>query len=396
MTSNHPPRPSLERHWIVITILTMAAISCDSRWFDMQRTRQAAVERTRPAELQAAPSETLSPDNRLAPKVEIRVYVSPRYSTELLDWRNQLDTTLEYANRLLEPSLNVRLAIQEVRSWKPEEGGPDLQKALTDLTEIDRAPDRVWVLGLVGSVPRAAISIHELGVANIMGNHMVLRNMNDAREYDAIQQQLHGASEQERHAIYHERKRHKMAAVLLHEFAHTLGVPHELAQKTMMNPTYDAKVEGYSNEVLGAMRISLQHRLQGDSSQNGAFAQKLTQHVEQTASTWVPSDRDELLGRLRSMGGAARDPRTTSPRIAELSEAENAMFADVHNDLEAKRLLDAFNKGQPLFSRYPNVYKVQELRCQIAMARGGVWNEIQKECEPLMRMTDEMIEGKKK
>ena len=251
-------------------------------------------------------------------------------------------------------------------------------------------------MGLVGSIPRAAISIHELGVANMMGRHMVLRTMNDAREYDAIQRYLQGASEEERRRIYHQRKRHKMAAVLLHEFAHTLGVPHESGSKRMMNPTYDAKVEGYSDEVLGVMRISLEYRLDGNSSQHGALVEELARYVERTASTWVASEREELLGQLRTTGVAPENQRDSTQRIGELSEAENDLFADARRDLGAKRLSDAFAKAQPLFSRYPTVYRVQELRCQIAMEMGGAWNEVQKECEPLMQLTNELIEGKQK
>ncbi len=402
MKSNNLPRRSSGRFWVSIAALAMSFFACDSRWFEMQRARQAAAQQAKPSELHASEDGTSPAGHRLARKVDLRVYVSPRYATELVEWRNQFDAMIDDANRLLEPSLHVRLVIQDVRTWKPAEGDPDLNKALTELATLDPAPDKVWVIGLVGSVPRAAISIHELGVANIWGKHMVLRTMNDAQEYDSIQQHLLGVDEQERRTIYRQRKRHKTTAVFLHEFAHTLGVPHELAQKTMMNPTYDAKVEGFGDEVLGAMRISLDHRIGAEPSPEPAFTQALAGYLEQTSATWVPSDRDDLLRQLRVSGSAAKAETSTGEvkavdvAIAGLSEADQKVFAEARNDHRNKRWADAFQKAQPLFLRYPDVYEVYELRCQIAMDRGGAYQHVEKECARLTQFTDEMVEGANK
>src|SRR5688572_4177271 len=85
--------------WLGLGVAAMALLSssCDSRWFDMQRAQEAAVERLRPGELQGGEG---SADHRLVRRLEVRVYVSPRYSTELVGWRDQLDTMIDDANKV--------------------------------------------------------------------------------------------------------------------------------------------------------------------------------------------------------------------------------------------------------------------------------------------------------
>jgi hypothetical protein len=149
------------------------------------------------------------------------------------------------------------------------------------------------------------------------------------------------------------------------------------------------------------MRMSLDHRIGAEPSADPAFAQALAGYVERTSATWVPSDRDDLLRQLRVSGSPARpaapagESKASDVPIAGLSEADQKVFAEARNDHRNKRWSEARQKAQPLFSRYPNVYEVYELRCQIAMDRGGAFEEVQKECARLTQFTDEMVDGQK-
>jgi len=46
----------------------------------------------------------------------------------------------------------------------------------------------------------------------------------------------------------------------------------------------------------------------------------------------------------------------------------------------------AGNTAKPLFSRYPKVFSVQDLRCQIAMKRDG-WPGAEPECKTLRKLS---------
>ena len=64
-----------------------------------------------------------------------------------------------------------------------------------------------FVLGLVGSLPRVEFSFHQLGMAGLLGKHLVVRAMNDDAEFKYIQHQLDELDELAlRNAGMHERK----------------------------------------------------------------------------------------------------------------------------------------------------------------------------------------------
>jgi hypothetical protein len=79
-----------------------------------------------------------------------------------------------------------------------------------------------------------------------------------------------------------------------------------------------------------------------------------------------------------------------------LSEAARTTFAQAVRGRQAGHLADAWDKAQPLFTGYPGVYAVRELRCQLAMQMGGAWEHVQAHCDPLTKLTDEMLKGTKR
>ncbi|HEU4405738.1 MAG TPA: hypothetical protein VFS43_10640 [Polyangiaceae bacterium] len=75
---------------------------------------------------------------------------------------------------------------------------------------------------------------------------------------------------------------------------------------------------------------------------------------------------------------------------AALALATPSCFFDSSWELAAGRLAEAWAKAEPLFGRYPKAYEVQELRCQLAMKRGGSMPQVRSHCERLLQLTDEM------
>ncbi len=206
-----------------------------------------------------------------------------------------------------------------------------------------------------------------------------------------------------------QRRRHKTATVFLHEIGHTLGAPHEVDATTIMHGRYGSKVTGYSDAAAGLMRLALAHRLDPGAQSEQAFAGALLAHVEGTSVSWVPDERDALLARLRREAspppsppptrGRRRSPTSPAPSppdppagpapdpLATLTITDRHAYDHAVEHLHARRLADAWVQAQPLFTAYPDVAAVQDLRCQIAMARGGDWTEVQAQCAPLMSIT---------
>ena len=374
----------------------------DSRWFEARRAQASVAEHAKASELRATAAEGARPQGAAAHVLRVRAYATPRYASEVLRWSQQLSALLDDAGQVLGPTLDARLEIAGTKAWSPRGGEGDIDAACAELAEMDPGQGVDWVVGFVGSVPRVELSFHQLGVGRVLGKHIVLRAMNDAKEYDAIQQAFPDLDDEKRRALYHQRKRHKATAVLLHELGHTLGVPHERDEKTIMHPVYSTKFEAYSDPAATLMRLSLDHRLHPDPAGDQVLTSALIAHLERTSASWVATERDDLLARLRaarppSAPPSAAPPRPTPPsqrsraqpaappaappavapqqapatpatsQLAKLGEADRALFEEALREQRAGRKPDAWSKAEPLFSRYPDVYEVQDLRCQLAM-----------------------------
>ena len=387
----------------------MAALVCsscffDSRWVDMKVSQAAAVQQATPGSLAATP-DPAAPETGAA-RTEIRVLkvrarATPRYSAEVVGWRDQLTTLLDDANRVLIPTLSIRLDLAGTELWTPRSGEDDIDELADELVALDPGQDVHWVIGLVGSVLRVERSFHVLGAGRMMGKHLVMRAMNDAKESDAIQRGMSYLDEAERWKLYKARKQHKTGTVFLHELGHTLGVPHQPDVTTIMHASYDTQVEGFSAEAAKFMRISLNHRLQPEPRAEQAFTQALIEHLQETSSSWVPSERDAILAQLRATPEPSAPPAAAPPKEAApvekpvngLSEADQAEYTQAVQEQRAGRVTEAWSKAKPLFTRYPGVYEVQDLRCQLAMKMGGPWQQTQAHCDRLMQLTNEMLKG---
>jgi Matrixin len=404
----------------VIVAIALAAPACfyDSRWADPKRAQEAAAKRATPSALKATSETEIGPDTALSPRptraYRLRAWATPRYAAEVVDWPRQLEHLTADANDILGPTLGIRLEIAGTATWSPRAGDEDLATALDDLAGSDAGEGADWVLGLAGSTPRAELSFHQLGIGRL-GKHLVTRAMNDAREQEAIEQNLSKLSDDERHKLYRVRKRHKTTAVFLHEIGHTLGLIHETAATTIMHPSYDSKMEGYSPAAVGFMRIVLDHRLDPAAQAEPVFFQALLDQVQKAPDGWVAAEREELLTRLNARiapppapaaatpspspstsSRTSRGRRPTPPPPVEqkltaedlgaLRPEDRATILAADEDRRAGRAADGWKKAAPLFAAYPDVYPVQDLRCKLAMAKGGAMDAVNAECARLLEL----------
>lgn len=363
-------------------LATSGCFFYDSRWGQQKQAQQHQAARLAPRKLER---QSAQPELRARRTLTLRVYATPAYQASIVDWEQQFQHQLDCANATLVGDFGVSLQVEERKTFRPHADEEKLDGLLEELTKLDDAQGVDFVVGLARPVPRFAPSADDLGIARLPGQHLVLRAMSDAQEYEAIQAAFTELPEEQRRNLYRARKEHKLCTVLLHEVAHTLGVPHERAATSLMNPRYHVEASGFSEEGANVLRASLAARSPGQPLLvDAGLAQRLRDLLQAPNTDWEPKSRDQLLSVL-SRATPARMPPTasqpTAPVTASLASAhppvggldadEQRTFDQARAALNDGRANDALQAAKPLFVKHADVPAVKELRCNIAMAVGG-------------------------
>jgi hypothetical protein len=380
----------------LLAFATLSSTSCflgyDSSWGAQKRAQQNYVRTETPHALRRASSANALGSGSNVRTLRLRLHATRAYAAGKLDWQRRFQDTLVDVNRVLGPMLAVQLQIAEARHWALAGNEDKTQALIGELAKIDAGDDVDWVIGLVSSVPRFEASFHELGVGEVVGNHVVLRAIDNAAEYQAIEGGLGEISAKEREKLRTSRLSHKVTAVVLHELGHTLGAIHERDPRSLMNPVYGHEEEAYSAATTDVMRFVLAHRKAGGELEHADIRELLTLWRREP-SPWIADERDRTTKEFEAALGPA-SAVTASPAPSaqaasaptELSEADRRTFLDVRRLLDSKQPVQAQRLGEPLFSAYPEVEAVQDLRCQIAMSQTLPWQRTQTECEGLMKL----------
>ena len=368
----------------------------DSRWGQQKQAQQHVAAHETPQQLHR---QSTGNEAQVAPRMlRLRVYATPGYAATVLDWPKQFDALLECANAIFVPDFGVAFEVVETRTFRPKADEEKLDGVLHELTEDDAAEDVDWVVGLASAVPRFAVSADDLGVAPLLGRHLVMRAMSDVHEYEAIQTAFGKLSDAERLNLYRARKHHKLCTVFLHELAHTLGVPHERLASSLMNPRYHIEASGLSDEATEIVRASLATRAQPSHLVLDAeLARSIHALLSAPNTDWKPQSRDVVLARIapaESQGGAppvtalpssatAAGPAPSGPAIEGLSAPEQRAVDRARAELTAGYAASAREIAARIFAAHPNLPALKSLRCDIAMGLGGDWQTISSECPGL-------------
>ena len=368
----------------------------DSRWGQQKQAQQHVAAHETPEQLHR---QSTGNDARVAPHMlKLRVYATPGYAASVLDWPKQFDALLECANATFIPDFGVAFEVVETRTFRPKADEEKLDGVLHELTEDDAADDVDWVVGLASAVPRFAASADDLGIAPLLGRHLVMRAMSDAHEYEAIQTAFSELSEAERLNLYRARKQHKLCTVFLHELAHTLGVPHERPPSSLMNPRYQLQASGLSDEATEIVRASLATRAQPlHVVLDAELARTIHALLSAPNVDWEPHSRDAVLARIapaENDGGAppvtalpspvnAAAPAPSGTVVEGLSVAEQRLLDRARAELSAGHAARAREIAAPILFAHPNLPALKSLRCEIAMGLGGDWETISSECPGL-------------
>ncbi len=363
----------------------------NSQWGEGKREQQRALVRAAPPEL--ARAEGTGPITQM--KLRVRALATPRYTAQVVDAPRQFQESVDEANRVL-AGIGVRLEVESFTIW--ETSDEDLSAALGALSAKERGDEADWYVGLLGALPRASASFHELGYARVLGRHLVLRAPSRADEVDAIERNLDELSDEERRRLTTGRRRHRAAAILLHELGHTLGALHDDASASLMNPEYATERRSFGPENVGFMQITLRHR-GARAPDDAPLARDLLKHLDEASprGAFVAKDREEMRALLTKLAAppapsapGARATVAPAELIPEdvrgLSEPDRETFRQAKALQALGDSAGAWERGKAVFSRYPKVLSVQDLRCQVAMSRLS-YDAARPECDAVVKLT---------
>jgi hypothetical protein len=183
----------------------------------------------------------------------IRVWADDEYRAQNVHWERTFGDTLDYANEVLGPLLGMKLEA-EYHAWQHHAPGNTLSQDLDELEQQDPGDGVVTVIGLTSSQGLTSATFEELGLASTPGNHMMLRGYADTEERAIFERYFEKLTPEEREHMYVARRRHKGAALLLHEFGHNLGAPHSVAADTLMYPIYSDHSAAFDPDSRTIMR----------------------------------------------------------------------------------------------------------------------------------------------
>lgn len=197
---------------------------------------------------------------------KVRVYADDDYRAQNVHWQQGFDDELAYTNEVLAAAFGVKL-VAEYREWPRHAPGETLEEALAELQQLDRGDDVLTVIGLTSSLSLVSATFENIGMGALPGRHVVVRGYADVYERQAFDRVFTKLEPEEREAMYVARRRHKTAALLLHELGHNFGAGHVDELDTLMNATYSDHSAAFDAHSRDVIRATLDERLHRRSAQ---------------------------------------------------------------------------------------------------------------------------------
>jgi predicted Zn-dependent protease len=348
--------------WIALLLLPAACVRTPR---DMQRDYAKTLA---PASLQQVSAKALVQESRTW---RVRVYADSDYRAQTPRWQTRVEEQLERANALTRSRFGVTLKVVATLPWSRSGGGANtLGQLLEELEALDEGEDVDLVLGYVSSLAIFSTAHHQLGYARTFGRHAVLRGMDNVEEHQALTKVLVNLPDDEREQLYRDRRLHKEVAVLLHEWAHTLGGLHESAYDYFMYSAYRPQHAAFSPDSERVLELGLEHhaKAQQDADEQRAWAKEMRALLDSTnPREWEQQSREETLAWTASVlegKSASGADELTNPEREVLRKA-------IDQDRAGKRA-EAIATLAPLVKRHPANDGVQDYACQLAVRESVV------------------------
>lgn len=190
----------------------------------------------------------------------IRVWADDDYRAQNVDWKHTFGEQIAYANSVLGPEFGIRLE-PEYAAWNYHAQDASLDQTLHALAEHDPGDGAFAVIALTSALAMVDQTVEHLGMAFTPGKYIAIRGYANIAERQAFARAFPELDEEERENLHEARHHYQGAAILLHEFGHSLGAQHEDDQASLMYPAMTGKAAGYSEQTHGTMAATLDARL---------------------------------------------------------------------------------------------------------------------------------------
>lgn len=334
------------------------AVACGGP--QIQERKVADLSELVPATLEAKKPKEGDPREA---KVHIWVDANVR---RLPQWKEKITDQLDYAGQLLTPLLGVRLKVEGFKDWD-RAGVLEPGVALESLKEVDAGKEAAWVIGYIAPAETAVTTMSDLGAAELLGRHVIVRGWATKPETAVIGATLPDLSAAERSEVIAGHERHKQTVVLLHMLGKTLGAINDSDASWIQNPLYSKKQSTVSERNRDLMQLSVDHRLSDDTTE--AIAHELLEKIEkENWGGWIGPARDETVGQLRAIvtAGKAGQAADEVP-VAAVEQFERIKMLAQRGDLPT-----ATTELENLLIAYPGNATMYALKCQLGLVKPGV------------------------
>lgn len=289
----------------------------------------------------------------------IRVYADPAVRA-MPRWKDELTEQIDYASQLFTPLLGVKLQVEKVTDWA-RTGDPST--ALTQLRELDKGDGVTWVLGVIAQNDAATKVMSELGAAEPLGHHVILRAWAEKPETAALAATIPELKDAERAELLNAHRRHKQTVVLAHHLAATLGAIAETDPQWLQNPIYSAKQTGFSERNRELLQLAADERATDGASD--VIAKKLLAAIEKSEwGGWVAADKEQVVNRLRIVIDAQRAGKTAT----DIPAAAYDQLTRIEQLARQGQLDDAMAELDNVIAAYPGNASLTQKKCEILLA----------------------------
>ena len=363
--------------------LALSGCFYNSAWHQQAVSERRVAESATPERVEVATRA----ERRRRP-LRLRAYISPRYRGEVSGAMAHVEDLVDRASELTEEALGAGLVVAEVVRWELD-AEEEIGASLDRLQALDPAEDVDLVVGFVGSLAMVETSIEQLGRAQLLGRHMVMRAPNDAVEGRAIERSFSRLSREEKLRLRRRRKDHRELVVFLHELGHTLGAIHVRDPGALMHARYSEDVDTFSSPTLALIRATLEERVAPPEERDPQrLAESLRAVLETQEIAFPPSDHAQMLEGLEGWvaamaqasaaeaSRAAEAPAAASTAaepppasaLAGLDEEEARRFRAAKALADGGDVRGAWDALAPLVEARTDHYAVQELACELTMS----------------------------
>lgn len=340
----------------------------------MQRRDLAAIT--------PAPLETTKPWKGDPRALKVRIYVDEDFRAQTLHWKQQIEEQFDDANQFLQPALGIRLDVVSYEPWAQRSASESMETLANALEAHDPGDDVAWVVGYVSSLSIASMSFEQLGVAHLLGKHVVLRGYAETGEKKLLAEAFPKVPGAEREKAHEQRRRHKQTVLLIHEIAHTLGAIHEIEESWIMHASYAVAMSGFSDRSRELMQIAIDERLKPKAEQdNRALAGRLIGYLDANPwGGWDESEQEQLKTMLRAtmdgvaMAGVAGGG-SGSGQEASVPPAAYDQMKRAQRLAQQGKTAEALAELEALVAAYPSTAEIRQAICEVNIAGSGPASE---------------------